>query len=341
MKKTPEDNAAGSVDYQVGRRFITKCIISDSVNRGYVTAKKDWAGGIVGYMRHGIVMDCEGYGSVESIEGNYVGGIAGESLTVVKNCYALCSVSGNKDVGGIAGYANTLQECYAIVSTEASTGKTGAIAGQITSAKDSLVTGNYFVGDDIYGIDNISYAGIAEPISYTELLTVEHLPIDFWHLKITYRIEDTYLGTQEVKFGKSLATLDYPDIPAKEGYYGMWPDYSEAFTIYDLSLENGNIENTDIFAVRLLNPYESEAQAWGYIDGGWTKLESKTRGQYLQVNMTGPKEAFCIIEGKSDNLLRLLAGVSIIVILLSAIYFIKRIKTHLRRKPSSPKGIKD
>ena len=397
-EEDPEDNAAGSVDYQVGRRFITKCIISDSTNRGYITAKKDGAGGIVGYTRHGIVMDCEGYGSVESTEGNYTGGIVGESLTVVKDCYALCSVSGSKDVGGIAGCANTLQGCYAIVSAKASVGKMGAIAGQITSAEDSLVIDNYFVGDDIYGIDNISYAGIAEPISYTELLTMEHLPVDFWHLKVTYRIEDTYLGTQEVKFGESLATLDYPEIPVKEGYYGVWPDYSDqvmkgnliiegdymdtvtvveslekaetetetwqkpyalveqtftedtvlnvalsnmepptqasgkAYTIYDILLENGNIGNTDIFAVRLLNPYENEAQVWGYTDGIWTRLESKTRGQYLQVNMTGAKETFCIIEVKSNNLLRLLAGISIIAVLLFAVYFIKRIKTRLRQK---------
>ena len=389
-EEDPEDNAAGSVDYQVGLRFITKCIISGSVNRGFVTAKKDGAGGIVGYMRHGIVTDCEGYGGVESTEGNYVGGIVGESLTVVKNCYALCSVSGSKDIGGIAGCANTLQGCYAIVSAEASVGKAGAIAGQIASATDSLVTENYYVGDDIYGIDNISYAGIAEPISYTELLAVENLPTDFWHLKITYRIEDTYLGTQEVKFGKSLTVLNYPEIPAKEGYYGVWPDYSDqfmkgnliiegtymdtvtvvesseksetgidtwqrpyalaeqAFTedttlnvvlsdmtppeeangknyiIYDIILENGDIGNKENFPIRLLNPYKSDSQVWGRLDGEWSRLESKTRGQYLQVSMTGPKEAFCIIEKENSFLRWLLIGLLSIAVLLFSVHRINR-----------------
>ena len=62
----PEDSAAGSIEYAIGRRFITKCLVTDSVNEGYITAKKDGAGGICGYMNHGIIIDSEGYGSVES-----------------------------------------------------------------------------------------------------------------------------------------------------------------------------------------------------------------------------------------------------------------------------------
>lgn len=122
-EEDPEDSAAGSVEYKIGRRFITKCIINGSVNEGYITAKKNGAGGIVGYMKHGVVLDSEGYGSVESTEGDYVGGICGESLTIIKRCYALCSVSGGKNIGGIAGFADTLKDCYAIVDCEATIGR--------------------------------------------------------------------------------------------------------------------------------------------------------------------------------------------------------------------------
>lgn len=389
-EEDPEDNAAGSIDYQIGRRFITKCIITDSINRGYITAKKDGAGGIVGYMRHGIVRNSESYGSIESTEGDYVGGIAGESLTIVQNCYSLCSVYGGKNVGGIAGYASTVHDCYAIVSVDASIGREGSIAGQTAESGDRYVTGNYYVGDHTYGIDNISYAGIAEPISYQELLTVEHLPTDFWHLKVTYRIEDVYLGSQEVKFGESLSVLDYPEIPVKDGYYGVWPDYSDQFMtgnlliegsyvdtvtvvessekteteesvrqkpyalveqtftedtilnvvldnqtppneadgkdhiIYDISLENGNIQNTDTFAIRLLNPYGKKAQVWGCLDGKWSRLESKIRGEYLQVEMTGSKETFCIIDTSSNIVLLLILAVCAVIVILIIIRLVKR-----------------
>ena len=391
-EEDPEDNAAGNIDYQVGRRFITKCIIAESTNRGYVTAKKDGAGGVVGYMRHGIVTDCESYGNVESTEGDYVGGIAGQSLTIIRNCYALCSVAGRKNIGGIAGYADIVRECYAIVSADASVGKKGAIAGQTSSELSADITDNYYVGDDIYGIDNISYARAAEPISYNELLTVENLPTDFWHLKVTYRIEDTYLGTQEVKFGESLANLNYPEIPAREGFYGVWPDLSDQvmtcnllidgeyadtvtvvesseksderagswrkpyalveqkftedtvlnvtlnsqappqeaaskeYVIYDILLENGGIGNKETFSIRLLNPYGDSAEVWGFLNGSWSKLDSKSRGQYLQVEMTGPKEAFCIIDNKSNMLLIAAAVIAGVAALALIIFLIKRMK---------------
>lgn len=392
-EEDPEDSAAGSVEYRAGRRYITKCVITGSVNEGYVTARKDGAGGIVGYMKHGVVLDSEGYGSVESTEGDYVGGICGESQTVIKRCYALCSVSGNKNVGGIAGYADTLKDCRAIVSVEAPAGRKGAIAGQAASYENThgeeggsaKVSGNYYVGDGLCGVDNISYVGIAEPVSYEELLAMENLPTAFWHLKVIYRIEDTYLGTQEVAFGESLSCLQYPQIPEREGYYGVWPDHagevmrgnlvingeykenvtvvesnekyleSEAgaetayqkpyalveqvftedtvlkaglgagtppeaalnkeYRIYDIALENGGIGDKETFAVRILNPYE-KAVVWGYRDGVWTERESKSRGQYLQVEMTGSRESFCVIEETTDIRVFIAAGAAAAVVIL-------------------------
>lgn len=374
----PEDSAAGTIEYELGRRFITKCLVTDSVNEGYITAKKNGAGGICGYMNHGIIVDSEGYGSVESTEGDYVGGICGESLTIIKKCYALCSVNGNKNVGGIAGYAETLKNCYSMADVQSENGRAGAIAGQVavyeemdTNAGEegAKVAGNYYVGENIHGIDNISYIGVAEPMNYSDLLTVEQLPTQFWHLKVIYKIEDTYLGSEEVRYGEKLDKLNFPQIPAKEGFYGAWPDVSEQrmggtfvveaaykdnvtvvqssgdaagtdegtwkrpyalvedlFTedtsltasicdktppeeadgkqhvVYEVTLENGGISETDSFALRLLNPYE-KAVVYGCAGEVWTELESKSRGQYLQVDMTGTQEYFCIVEETTNKLL--------------------------------------
>ncbi len=405
-EEDPEDSAAGSVEYQIGRRFITKCVIKDSVNEGYITAKKNGAGGIVGYMKHGMVLDCEGYGSVESTEGDYVGGICGESLTAIERCYALCMVSGGKNVGGIAGYADTLKDCYTIVDGGASVGRIGAIAGQVTSYENTFedeetepkVCRNYYVGETLHGIDDISYVDVAEPIAYEELLTVEKLPVAFWHLKVIYRIEDEELGTEEVKFGESLAGLQYPEIPEKEGYYGVWPDYSgeamagnlvinaeykenvtvvesneklieseegyhekpyalveqiftedtvlnvgvsdrmppdkaggKEYVIYDISLENSGIGPEDRFAVRIYNPYE-DADVWGYFDGDWTLLESKKRGQYLQVSMEGDKEAFCVIKRTSYRGMIIGIGAGAAAVLLLAFTAVRKIRSGRRSK---------
>lgn len=392
-----EENAAGQIDYEVGRRFIMKCIVDNCVNQGYVTAKKDGAGGIAGYMGHGVAIECQSYGSIESTEGGYVGGICGESLTVIVRCYALCDVRGSRNVGGIAGYGATLKDCCAIVNVEAPAGRLGAIAGQtagtdiFSSEEEPEVCGNLFVGGEPGGIDSISYAGIAEPVDYQELLAVEGIPGGFRHLKVFYRVEDQYLGSEEVAFGESLAGLHYPEIPEREGFYGVWPDCSgqvmegnlfidgeyrpdvlvvessqkegsgegvyqkpyalvtQTFTedaaltvteggqqppeeaegreyvMYRVLLENSGLGRDDIFAVRLLAPYE-DAEVWGYVDGAWTKLESKPRGAYLQVDMTGPQETFCIVRSRSR--LPFLAGIAAAAAagVLLAIFIVKRVR---------------
>ena len=396
-EEDPEDNAAGSIDYEIGRRFIMRCIIRNCVNEGYITAKKDGAGGIAGYMAHGIVIDSKGCGTVESTEGNYVGGICGESLTIIRRCFSLCDVSGCKNIGGIAGYANTLKDCYAIVNVEASAGRKGAIAGEVSEAilgpletEESIETNvcrNYYVDDTLYGIDSISYLGIAEPVSYQELLAVEGIPSEFRHLKVIYMADDMYLGSEEVAFGASLANLHYPEFPARQGYYGVWPDLSnetmsgnlvvhgeyhdivrvvesketdkpyalveqsftentvlnvsisnmnppqqaagETYVMYDVSLENSSIENATSFPVRLLNPYE-KAQVWGWSNGQWTQLESKIRGSYLQVNMTGSQEVFCIVKKESYTLIIVVcvAGAALLFLLLTLL-----IKSLGKKKP--------
>jgi hypothetical protein len=406
----PEDSAAGTIEYELGRRFITKCLVTDSVNEGYITAKKNGAGGICGYMNHGIIVDSEGYGSVESTEGDYVGGICGESLTIIKKCYALCSVNGNKNVGGIAGYAETLKNCYSMADVQSENGRAGAIAGQVADYEEmdtdageegAKVAGNYYVGENIHGIDNISYIGVAEPLSYSDLLTVEQLPTQFWHLKVIYKIEDTYLGSEEVKYGEKLDKLNFPQIPAKEGFYGAWPDVSEQrmggtfvveaaykdnvtvvqssgdaagtdegawkkpyalvediFTedtsltarisdktppeeadgkqhvVYEVTLENGGISETDSFALRLLNPYE-KAVVYGCAGEVWTELESKSRGQYLQVDMTGTQEYFCIVEETTNKLLIIggSAAAAVVLLMLAAL----RKRSARRKQPRAQK----
>jgi hypothetical protein len=248
----------------------------------------------------------------------------------------------------------------------------------------------------LYGIDNISYVGVAEPITYRELLEVENMPTNFWHLNVIYKIEDTYLGSQEVKYGEKLDNLTYPEIPEKEGYYGSWPDvtdkkmsgtmvieaeYKDSVTVlqstgvenekplalvednftedtvliakksdfeaptevgvnenvvYELSIVDDKIDENDTFTVRLLNPYD-DATVYGYIDGAWKELESKERGQYLQVQMQGAQEYFCIVNNRSQNLTIIIGAAVAAVVLILIIALIK--KNRIRRK--NKKAVKD
>lgn len=244
-----EGNAAGQADITIGSRYLTKCVINNSRNEGSITAKKDGAGGIVGFMNLGIVRGSKAYGSVESTEGGYVGGIAGESKTIIRNSYALCYVAGGKYVGGIAGFGDTIKDCYSMVYLDARIGRAGAIAGSTTAFEDEEVEsgdkllGNYYVDNGVHGINGISYAGVAEPILYQDLLKVKGIPSGFRHLKVTYRVDNLYLGEEILEYGESLQNLHFPEFPEKEGYYGVWPDLTGQFMTGSIVIEGKYVEN--------------------------------------------------------------------------------------------------
>ena len=242
-EEDPEGNAAGSVNRSFGSRYLTRCILVGCENNGQIIAKKDGAGGIVGYMNLGIVTDCEAYGSVESTEGEFVGGISGESLALIRNCWSLTSLKGSRYVGGIAGSGTKIQNCYAMVLINDEAVRKGAIAGWVETEEDERIgfsediNGNFFVGGTLRGIDDVSYAGIAEPVTYEELLAVEGIPLQYRHLQLTFIANDKVVDRIEVKYGKSLSEIEFPQAPPVPGSYGKWPDVTEMKMIGNITLQ--------------------------------------------------------------------------------------------------------
>lgn len=248
-----EGNAAGVVNVSLGSTYLTKCVLNRCKNYGYVTAKKDGAGCVAGYMNLGVASECEAYGSAESTEGGYVGGICGQSMGIIRKSYALCSLQGKSYVGGIAGYADAIYDCYAMADIEAEEGRAGAIAGQTgiekndgTGTQEDHARNNYYVGEHIYGIDDISYVGVAEPVTYEELLATEGIPNDFRHLKVTFVIDDETVSTVEVPYRTSLSELVMPEIPMKGDENGVWPDVSDRVMDCNILLEAEYRDNVTV-----------------------------------------------------------------------------------------------
>lgn len=225
------ESSASDVDFEVGNKYLTKCLVENCTNRGFITSKQNYAGGIAGNMKIGVIKGCESYGTAESKEGSYVGGVVGQSKAAVFQCSAMSRVSGSKYVGGIAGYGETIRRCYSMSKVSSEEGRQGAIAGQISYVDDDKikrrskqVSKNYYVSDELFGIDEISYVGVAEPLTYAEMLAKKNVPYDFNHLTITFRVEDEVVDVQEYAYGTNLALVKYPEIPKKEDTYGEWPN---------------------------------------------------------------------------------------------------------------------
>lgn len=214
----PEDDLLTSRNRSARFTYQTKAILLDCDNYGAVQAKKSCAGGIAGRMDLGTISGCGGWGAVASESGDYAGGVAGLSLSSIRGSYAKCTLSGGRYVGGITGSGSRVSDCISMVDITACTQLGGAIAGEITGA----YSGNRFVSDTLAGVDRVSYAGRAEQIGYDELCAIENIPEDFLHLTLRFAAEDTVLREQEFDYGASFTEASYPEIPSRDGCYGLW-----------------------------------------------------------------------------------------------------------------------
>ncbi|MCR4588914.1 MAG: hypothetical protein K5682_10940 [Lachnospiraceae bacterium] len=267
-----ENNAALTMSLKAGESYTLAVITADCTNEGFVSGRNDNIGGIAGYMHYGVVENCCGYGLVES-EGNNVGGLAGFSRGTVKDSYVLCSLEGASNVGGVTGSGNSIKNCVSMPVFAELSGNCGAIAGQVERDENSRamntesVKENYYVSDLLYGIDDISYEGVAQTMTYKELLEREDLPDAYRHLTVTFRIDNRRLGKQEMAYGSSLERLIFPEVAEKEGYYVRWEDVTDRIVNGNLVVTAEYVSSIPVVASQ--ETTAKEHKPLGYIDGGY------------------------------------------------------------------------
>jgi len=203
--------------------YELKCILQSCSNYGQVTSRKNYAGGSCGKVDLGLVTGCENYGTVSSETGNYVGGIAGAASSAIRHSLAKSFLSGGSYIGGIAGIlpqgeAGRIQNCYAMVEITEYDQYAGAICG----GYEGKFSKNYFVSDTLAGLNRVSLEGKAEPISYKKLKKVKNLPTEFLEFTLTFTDGENILKTLKFDYGTSFSEKVLPEIPEKEGYYGVW-----------------------------------------------------------------------------------------------------------------------
>lgn len=229
----PEDDLVESGERSFNFAYQARALVSDCISSAKITSKKDYVGGIVGRMDLGQVKSCESYGEIVSSGGDYVGGIAGASSAYITDSWAKCRLSGNDYVGGIAGEASSVKNSHSLVEIENANANVGTIAGGL--AEDGVLSGNTYVHESIGAVDSISYAGKAEAAAYDELLALEDAPEQFKQFEITFVAEDKVIGVSQFQYGKGIEKL--PEIPAKKGYTGKWPELDYSHLYFDRIVE--------------------------------------------------------------------------------------------------------
>lgn len=221
----PEYDVDTSESLNVRMRSTVNDVIIHCTNYGKVVGKMNCVGGIAGLQEMGFIYDSEGYGTVESSTGSYLGGIAGKSAGTVEKSYSLCNLTGTDSVGGICGSGVSIKDCISVSTIDSDGEKVGSVAGSLENG--GTVKGNYFVGGELHGIDDISYSGVADRISYEEVMDMEGIPQGFEQVTVVFETEDEVLSEKQIAYGGSVSVSDLPVVSVKEGYYVEWPDEEE------------------------------------------------------------------------------------------------------------------
>lgn len=224
----PEDDITFTGAESLSIQESIKAVVRESRNEGRVIAKRNCAGGIVGKADFGAIVSCESYADIQSTGGSYVGGIAGSSDYTIRSCFSTGFLEGKSYVGGIVGRGSEIYYCDAMNSLKAKGEKLGAIAGDLR--EEGMLYDNYYVANDIEGIDGIGYGGGAIPLDYEAFSHRQGLPEEFRMVTLRFVVLDEDGDLQEevavlrLPYGSSLGEEGLPVLPEKEGCYGQWPD---------------------------------------------------------------------------------------------------------------------
>ncbi len=188
------DASGGTTAEPMGRNRI----LLYNINLGAVTSES-YVGGIIGYAQTAdlTVRACASEGDVSATAGSYAGGVCGYAASIIESCLGLGRVSaeglnGGLYVGGVCGYGENIRYCMSSAAVEGSdvvggicgdhagtlvgsysnalltvseeAEHIGGICGRSSAydhASDSFtaVSYNYFIGEDIGGIDGVTYGG--------------------------------------------------------------------------------------------------------------------------------------------------------------------------------------
>jgi len=129
-------------------------LISNCYATGYITGNQE-VGGLIGYNHFSTITFSYTEISVTGNGNNSVGGLVGfnNDASTIVNCYSICSLSGNDDIGGIAGtniystILNSFSDCN-ITGND-------CLGGLVGDCYESFISNSYSKGSVIEGNSNV------------------------------------------------------------------------------------------------------------------------------------------------------------------------------------------
>lgn len=229
----PEDDLIEEGDRSLDFRYQTKAVVRACMNRGGVTGKRDYAGGVVGLMDLGRVSGCENYGDIASTDGGYVGGIAGASWGTIRDSWVKCHLSGGDYIGGVAGLGATLENAIRWWKSKRAP-PIWAPWREMWTPMPPYPTTPLPVND--WGL----WMGSATPAMLNRWILTPcaprpAYPESFSRLELTFVADGVVVEVVPFQYGEGIDAL--PEIPAKKGCSASWPDLDYTYLTASQTLE--------------------------------------------------------------------------------------------------------
>ena len=106
-------------------------------------------------------------------------------------------------------------------------------AGAISGINAGEFSENMFVSGTLAGIDRVSYAGKAEPISYEDLIKRRTIADGFYSFTVKFVVDGKVIYSTSISYGGSVDPSLVPEIPTKEGYYAYWDKTDLTSLVFD------------------------------------------------------------------------------------------------------------
>ena len=221
----PEDDFTTQLSEYRLRTYQAKAVVTDCVNLAQVQGKRNYIGGICGRMDMGIIVDCGVFASVSSVDGDYVGGIAGSAAGPIRRCGVKTDLSGGKYVGGVAGIAVAVENCRTMV-TLAGQEFVGTILGYAQMEDlEQIINNLYYALPDMPGaIDGISYDGRAQASQWEDFLNSPEGQQYFDHAELTFLFADGSVETVVLPLGAALEPELVPQLQNTDQHIHFWTD---------------------------------------------------------------------------------------------------------------------
>ncbi|MCD8391266.1 MAG: hypothetical protein LUD03_05460 [Firmicutes bacterium] len=198
-----------------------KAVIAYCTNSGSVDSKSDYAGGILGRGYFGTVLNSANREYISSLEGGYVGGIAGRSAGDIVSCYAVTTLRGDAYVGGIVGSGNNVSGSAAIADIDNGEDGLPDSCGAVGAYIGGSALDNVYLSSTLAGIDGVDIDG-ARTVTYDELMSRDGIPDMFGKMRVSFIADGEETAAVYVDYGGSVGVI--PDIPDTGAGYGEWED---------------------------------------------------------------------------------------------------------------------